>query len=174
MSEAQVQQMQALLHLLGASMQKVAAAEGAKSAAGMGEGPGASPNATGRPVAGALYTTVYTPEPTTGRKRPGGKSPTPTPTPRPVETRARSKTRPATSSVGRARPGTAAASPGAGSGGEEGQKYPFYGIAVGREVKVSRSWTETKKLVNRFPGNKYKGFHDYQTAQDFVSTFRRT
>ena len=45
-----------------------------------------------------------------------------------------------------------------------GQKYPYYGIAVGREVKVSTDWPETRSLVNGWPGNRYKGFHDLKQA----------
>ena len=82
-----------------------------------------------------------------------------TPPPEPKLTRSRTK-------VTAAAPAAVAVAPGSG------QKYPYYGIAVGREVKVSTDWPETRSLVNGWPGNKFKGFHDLKQAEAYVAAHR--
>ena len=187
LTEAQIQQMRSLLGMIETAMQSSAAAGsvqapqpgskgGAKGEEGKGEGEGGeeddgvpAPVATPKYVqrgAGAVG----------GKRRIGSRSSTgksPSSQHDQARTRSRAKSGSSTGdSVAIERPKSSAArtfmSP-----PREGQKYPFYGIAIGREVKVSDSWAETKKLVDGYPGNKYKGFKSHEEAAGFVAAFRR-
>lgn len=48
-------------------------------------------------------------------------------------------------------------------------KQSFYGVSVGRQPGVYRTWDECKAQVDGYPGSKYKKFGTEAEAQQFVS-----
>lgn len=45
----------------------------------------------------------------------------------------------------------------------------FYAIAIGREQKITQSWSECFELTNKYSGSKYKKCPTYEAAEKFIS-----
>ena len=48
----------------------------------------------------------------------------------------------------------------------------YYAIARGRSIGVYTDWDEAKKLVERYPNAKYKGFSTMQGAESFIKQYQ--
>ena len=48
-------------------------------------------------------------------------------------------------------------------------RYPFYAVARGLFPDVYLTWSECYFNTHGVPGNKYKGFHSFEKAKDFVN-----
>ena len=49
-----------------------------------------------------------------------------------------------------------------------GSRFPFYAVGRGLRPDVYHTWRECHAMTHGIKGNKHKGFHNYEKAQDYV------